>query len=216
MWFRPQGQATFKPGEIPEDVYIRPHGHLEWLKEKAKTIPVFLNADPPADWPANARKFPVDDVRGILKARPDQDMYSASSPAPILAHLIVRGFTEIHIYGIHLATEKEYREQRPNFEWLMGKAEAMGVNIVLPPSCPLLKHSHVYAYEHAPKRPDAAALARLRKAQQEFQQLSSTLVRWPRWKSKASELARLTRLKAEIHDAQQQGRHALVRAGTGG
>ena len=213
MWFRPKNKTTFKPGDIPDGVYVRPEGHLEWMKENARTIPVWLQDDPPSDWPQNAKRFPLEDVKAWLKARPDQDAYVSSSPELMLALAVVRGYTEVHIYGIHLATQAEYLKQRPAMEWAIGKAEAQGVQIVLPPECPLLKHTHIYAYEHEPARPDAVAQQRFSQAQKKFGDLSSQLMRWPRWKSKAAPLAQLARIKAEMHDAQQQARHALVQAG---
>jgi hypothetical protein len=213
MWFRPKHKTVFKEGDIPDGAYVRPEGHIEWLKERAKTIPVWLQAAPPEDWPANAQRFPFERVREFLKARPDQESYIASSPSMILAHMILEGFTEISIYGIHLATQAEYLKQRPNFEWLLGKAEAMGISIVLPPECPLLKHTHVYGYEAEPKRPDHDALKRHAQLMKQYQKLAGELVVWPRWKSKDSQLAELTRLKALMRDAQQEARHAVISAG---
>ena len=212
FWFRPKNKRVFKEGEIPEGVYIRPEVHIEWLKAQAQTIPVWLQADPPEDWPINAKRFPFGRVKAFMKARPDQEAYITSSPAMMLAHAILENYTEIHIYGIHLATQAEYLKQRPNFEWLIGRAEERGINIVLPPECPLLKHTHVYGYEPEPQRPDHAAKKRLGKAQAQYQQIASSLVTWPRWKSKAAQLAQLTRLQAEIKDAQQQARHARLSA----
>lgn len=210
MWFRPKDKKVFKEGEIPEGVFVRPHGHLEWLKEKARTIPVWLKDAPPTDWPVNAHRFPFEEVREFLKARPDQEGYIASSPVMMLAHAILRGFTEIQIYGIHLATQGEYIKQRPNFEWLLGRAEERGIRIMLPPECPLLKHSHVYGYEPEPVKPDAPAMARIQKAQRELSTLAVKLARWPRWKSKDQELERMVRLQGEIRDAQMVARHAQL------
>ena len=215
MWFRPKGKTTFREGEIPEGAYVRPEGHLEWLKDKAKTIPVWLRDDPPADWPVNAKRFPIEDIKQFLKARPDQEAFIASSPAMILAHYVLQGVKEVHIYGIHLATQGEYVKQLPNFLWLLGKVEAMGIEIVLPPECPLLKHTHVYGYEPEPQRPDAEAIKRQKQIQGQMNKVYTTLVQWPRWKSKDQPLAELTRLKAALRDAQLQARHAVVTAGVG-
>ena len=213
MWFRRPEQREINAKDIPDGAYVRPQGHLEWLQEKAKTIDVWLKDTPPAGWPAGAKRFDYERIAAFLKARPDQDAYIASSPVQMLAKAMLDGYEEIHIYGIHLATQREYLLQRPNMEWLMGRAEERGIKIVLPPSCPLLKHSHVYGREQEPPRPDAAAQRKLDEARAKFQQLSSTLVRWPRWKSKAEPLAQLARLKAEMHDAQLQAKHALVHGG---
>lgn len=213
MWFRPKTKRIFKEGDIPDGVYVRPEGHIEWLKDTAKTVPVWLQDTPPSGWPVNAKRFPIEDVKALLKSRPDQESYIASSPALMLAHLIVRGFTEIQIYGIHLATQGEYIKQRPQFEYLLGKAEAMGITIILPKSCPLLKHTHVYGYEPEPQRPDLPYVKRMQKAQQELSTLTVKVAEWPRWKSKATALARMARLRAEIRDAQLLARHAVMAAG---
>lgn len=213
MWFRPKDKHVFKEGDIPPGVYVRPHGHLEWLQERAKTIPVWLQADPPEGWPVNARRFPMEEVQAWLKARPDQEAYIASSPVLMFAHAVLEGYQEIHIYGIHLATQAEYIKQRPNMEWAIGKAEGMGINIVIPQDCPLLKHTHVYAYEPEPVKPDLAARQRLAEAEQQYSALASKLIAWPRWKSKEPQLAELRRLKAVMADAQQAAHHARVSAG---
>jgi hypothetical protein len=215
MWFRPKNKTTFHPGEIPEGVFVRPEGHLEWLKKQAQTIPVWLQADPPEGWPVNAKRFPYEAVKAFLRARPDQDAYIASSPSMMLAHAILQGKTEIHIYGIHLATQHEYIKQRPQFEHLLGRAMERGIAIHLPKSCPLLKHTHVYGYEPEPQRPDKDAVQRMKKAQREFSTLTIKLANWPRWKSKRAELARLARVQAEMKDAEQAIRHAQL-TGVGG
>src|SRR5688572_17091155 len=56
MWFRPKDQRVITSGDVPPGAYIRPEGHIEWLRERAKTIPVWLHGDPPADWGPNARQ----------------------------------------------------------------------------------------------------------------------------------------------------------------
>ena len=98
--------------QVPNGHYVRPKGHLEWLKAQAQHVPVWLQSEPPSDWPANAQRLPIEELekRYFGGAR----AYWASGPAYMLLHLHARGYREIHIYGIHLATEAEYRKQRPN------------------------------------------------------------------------------------------------------
>src|SRR3990167_2796656 len=106
--------------QVPPGYYVRPADHLAWLAQTAAAGPVWL---PPAHltqhpdaagWP-HARPFP----KAALEAA--YGRYFTSSPAWILAHLIAEGAREVHIYGIHLSTEHEYIEQRPNFEYLIGR-----------------------------------------------------------------------------------------------
>jgi hypothetical protein len=213
MYFRPQGGSRFIDArEVPDGKhYIRPHGHLEKLQEMASHIPVFVQKVPEG-WPPNAREFPMEAVMEFMRARPDQRAYIASSPAMEVALAIIGGYTEIHIYGIHLATEQEYREQRPNFEWLLGRAVERGIKLVLPEECPLLKHSHVYAYESRPAPIAAEAQKKLHGYMKEQQKLTQQLVEWPRFKSKDKPLARMRELSALILDAQQQIKRAQVYA----
>lgn len=215
MWFRPKEKREFRPDEIPEGVYIRPEGHVEWLQEQAKTIPVWLRDDPPLGWPVNAKRFPFEEVADFLKARPDQRAYITSSPVQMVAHAIIRGYTEIQIYGIHLATEWEYVTQRPNFEWLLGRAEERGINVILPRSCPLLKADFVYGHEPKPVKAGKDHIIRMKKAQRAFSTLALTLAQYPRWKSKKDGLEKLARLNAEIKDAQQCARYAQVMEAVG-
>lgn len=225
MFFRPKAKKVFRPGELPEGQYIRPEGHLEWLKAQAQTIPVWLKEEPPADWPINAKRFPVEDITAKFGS------YWASGPAYMIAHLYERGVRDLHIYGIHLATEAEYREQRPQFEMLLGRLlgpyatmrveqgvriwEGKEMVIRLPQEAPILCHGWQYAYERRPVKPGREAQAKYAQAQREYSTLSAKLVTWPRWKSKARELARLDELQAVMRDAQMQARHAQVSAGVG-
>jgi hypothetical protein len=173
---------------------------------------VWLQNDPPKDWPANARKFPKAELEAIYGA------YWASGPSYQLAHLMARGVKELHVYGIHLATEHEYREQRPNFEMLLGRFlgrelkvvtrdkrryyEGTDTLLVLPESCPLLMHGWQYGYEPKPQ-PHPAKL-QLAKLQHEQGKLAKALVMAPRWANKGPQVDRLQRIEALMHDCQMQ------------
>ena len=65
--------------------------------------------------------------------------YLTSTPAYALALAITEGVDEIKLYGVHDATEREYIEQRPCLEWLLGLAEGRGIKLVLPALSPLLR-----------------------------------------------------------------------------
>ncbi len=213
MYFRPKDSGKFVDvSEIPPGKhYIRPHNHLEFLKKTAESIPVFVQAVPEG-WPPNAQRFPIEPVMEFMRARPDQKSYIASSPAMEIAQAALEGYTEIHIYGIHLATEHEYREQRPNFEWLLGRLTERGINIVLPEACPILKHSHVYGYESKPRPKAMDAQKQLAKLSKRHQEIVQQLATWPRWKSKAKPLAEMREIEAQIIDVQQQIKRAHMQA----
>ena len=152
------------PHQIPPGHYVRPVDHLDWLA--SQTIPVWLHpgyrtqiAEAKA-WPT-AQAFPRDAIVAHF------GRYFTSSPAWILAHSILQGFKDIGIYGIHLATQHEYMEQRPQFEFLIGRVlgpgkltetvahgmrwyETEDARIGLPEASPVLASNFQYAFEPRP------------------------------------------------------------------
>jgi hypothetical protein len=146
MYFRKENTPVYA-GDVPAGFFVRPAGHLEWLRKQ--TIPVYVQ-DAKALGSPSAVTFP--------RERCEQEIFHAfdSSPAWMVALALLEGVTELHVYGIHLATEWEYIHQRPNFESLLTLAAARGVKIVLPKGCPLLRSSHQYGYEEDPDVPRVA------------------------------------------------------------
>src|SRR6185436_3543195 len=109
--------------QIPIGSYVRPSKHLDWLA--TQTIPIWLHPDHATQLPASAT-WPS--ARAFPRAALEEEFgrYFTSTPGWMLAHAISRGAREIHIYGIHLSTESEYMEQRPNFEYLIGRVLGRG------------------------------------------------------------------------------------------
>lgn len=153
MTFHERGQPV-PADEAPIGAYLRPHGHLDWLA--SRPYPVYLQQARP-DWPTSVT-FPKDQIladwarfwpwrvdrQGIVS--PGHD-YEVSTPAWMYMWAVVQGYTEIHIYGVHLATEWEYLQQRPNLEFLIGVAAGLGVKTVLPATVPICQAKFQYAYE---------------------------------------------------------------------
>ncbi len=152
--------------QVPIDKYVRPAGHREWLA--TQPFPVYLHPDyatqypEAAHWPS-ARPFPKAEIEAHFGT------YFTSTPAWMLAHAVLEGIREIQIYGIHLATESEYVEQRPNFELLIGCVLGSGRRtitvknglrryetedgiIVLPEASPVLASAFQYAFEPSPSK----------------------------------------------------------------
>jgi len=215
LWFRDPRQKMVDPRQVPPGHYIRPHGHVEWLRQTARTLPVWLQSAPPADWPPNAQRLPVE----ALEAK--YGTYWASGPAYMLLHLYERGFREFQIYGIHLSTQEEYIHQRPNFEFLLGRLLGpavqitvrdgkriydgeTGVRVVLPASTPILQHGWKYAYEPKPAKPVDPFADEWAAVQQEKRELTRALIAWPTGKDRTAALARLQRLEVIEMDIQQQ------------
>ena len=216
MCYRRKDQRVIDVATMPPGAYMRPDGHLEKLQEFAQQIPVFLQSVPEG-WPPNAQRFPIEEALAYLHG------YSASGPSLMIAYAILQGCTELHVYGIHLATEQEYREQRPNFEALLGRFlgpgrvtmtvekglrryEADGRVLVLPERSPILTHPRVYGYDPKPL-PDPireALKTRLRALQTEQQALVMTLLHRKWYQGRAAKWARLQRVDAELLDVSEQ------------
>jgi len=212
MYFRPIHKREVYAHEIPKGFYVRPEGHLEWLQHQAKTIPVYLQNEPPDGWPENAKRFPIEDVEREFGKYWGDMPYWASGPSYMVAHKILQGYTEIGVYGIHLSTQAEYIDQRPNFEHILGIAKGMGVSVMMAKRSPLLKHGWKYGYEPKPVEVVPPQLeqarAELKKVRTERSTLYQELITWPRWRSKAEPLKRLewlTLLESDL--ASQIARH---------
>jgi hypothetical protein len=198
MWFRKKEQKVVNAADVPPGHYVRPEGHIEWLKETARTVPVFLQDFPPSDWPVNAQRFPIEAIEARF------GNYWASGPSYMVAHAIVEGYREIHIYGIHLATQAEYVEQRPNFEHLLGIAKGLGITVVMAEESPVMKHGWKYGYEPKPHGEPSPYHFELDVVLRKKAAVVKELVEWPRFKSKAEPLERLRRLEAREIEIRQR------------
>jgi hypothetical protein len=214
MYFRPRDQRRVLETAVPPGHYVRPEGHIEFLKEAAKTIPVWLQHTPPTDWPEKACRFPIEAIEAKYGT------YWASGPAYELMHLYERGFREIHIYGIHLATDHERQDQRHNFEFLIGRLlgpemresrqgdlrvfEGRETKIVLPVASPLLQHGWKYAYESKPVKPKTELDLEWKDIQKEKAELIRQLVHCRDEAYRVKALARLSRVEVIETDIQQQ------------
>lgn len=183
--------------QIPADRYVRPAEHLDWLA--TQPFPKFLHPDhaiqhpPSATWP-NVHAFP----KAAIEAHFGR--YFTSSPGWMLAHAVLEGVTDIEIYGIHLSTEHEYIEQRPNFEYLIGCVLGAGPlrvslvdgrriyetahgRIVLPEASPVLSAGFQYAFEPSPRKKLEPMRWELQKAQIKLQRrieaLKTATPCWP-------------------------------------
>jgi hypothetical protein len=200
--YRKRDQKLIFANQIPPGHYVRPDGHIEWLKEQAKTIPVFLQDEPPAGWAPNAQRFPIEYYDA------QYGTYWASGPSYMIAWAIEQGFKEIQVWGIHLATEQEYVDQRPNVEHLLGIARGRGIKVVMADESPVMKHGWKYGYEPKPTKRENPLMHTYNAAHQERAKLLKTLAAWPRWKSKAASLDRLRRLEAIEQDCMLQMQQA--------
>lgn len=216
MQFRPPGQRVIgssQAHEIQIGAYLRPMDHLAWLK--SRPFPVFLNQARP-DYPTS-QAFPLDAIVEFfaphwpLRWTRQQivvagSTYVVSTPSWMLMHAIMEGYGEIHVYGIHLATEWEYLQQRPNFEWLLGFAAGRGIKIVLPQSAPICSAKYRYGFELKADLPQQQLTHKIQTIKAEGASLHSTIATLPWYarERKADLTARLQTLDVELLDAKQE------------
>lgn len=224
MSFRPSGQRVVPPQEVPVGAYLRPEGHLEWLR--TRPIPVYIPQARP-DWPTS-RTFPKDEILAffapywplrVTKANavePGPD-YEVSTPAWMLMQAIMEGYTEISVFGIHLATQWEYVEQRPNFEWLLGVAAGRGVKIVLPAAAPICRARYRYAFEPKADIPHQVVQRRIEAVKAEglaLRRKHATLPWYARDTKKDLE-ARLGVLDVDLLDARGEQQRLMTQQNVG-
>ena len=115
--------------------------HLEALKKFP--LPIYMQEEYP-DIPSS-RKFPKLEVEQDI---PDLDLgaYKTSSIAWMLGLALKERFKEIHVYGVDMAQQTEYQEQRPACEFLLGVAAGRGIKIHVPATSDLLKAIGQYGY----------------------------------------------------------------------
>lgn len=126
----------------PKDLTVDEAGKKHLRDMAAFDIPVYMHEhykDIPPSMP-----FPRTELERLLGSE-----YFTSSPAWMLGMAIAFGFRTIHVYGIDMAQETEYAEQRPCCEYWLGRAHAMGIDVYLPPTSDLLSAVGQYAFGEA-------------------------------------------------------------------
>jgi len=193
-FYHPEGNQVYAH-QIPPGHYCRPKTHLDWLATQQMPIwlhPEYLAQHEPAkDW-THAKPFPKAEIEAYW------GKYFTSSPGWMMGQAIMEGAKELQIYGIHLATEIEYIEQRPNFEMLCGALLGRGKRtmtvadglryyetadgrLVLPEEAPVLSSGFQYAFEPRPGAREEPLKWELHKLDIKRQRLIEALKRKPRW-----------------------------------
>jgi hypothetical protein len=134
---------------------IEKYGFTRWFEIHERSV---IDAD--KDHIATLGRFPLPvymqqhypDVTPSVpfpKAEVEEDcgtQYFTSSIAWMLGLALLEGFEEIHVYGVDMAQETEYFEQRPACEFLLGMAAGRGVKIHVPKTSDLMKTVGQYGW----------------------------------------------------------------------
>ncbi len=117
---------------------------------KATTMPLLLQ-EAHEDFP-HSEKFPAQQVRkefgDMFVKDPGEFRYFTSSIAWMAAYALhaVPDLEELHMYGVDMAADHEYRHQRACVEFWLGIAMGRGVKVYVPDTCDLLKSTHEYGF----------------------------------------------------------------------
>lgn len=123
-WFQIHPYLDFMRKGNPNDPK-----HPEWLRAQKplgepKAFPIYLQ-EKYDDIPA-AVKFPLDEIERDLGIN-----YYCSSISYMLAMAAWLGYKEVGLYGVEMASDTEYKYQRPNGEFWIGYMMGKGVKIHL-------------------------------------------------------------------------------------
>lgn len=101
----------------------RPADYMERLQDL--DVPLYMQEE----YFEGATRYPYERV----------PQYINSSIAYMMALAIAEGHEKIGIYGVDMKGDDEFGYQRPNIEYLIGLAEGMGIEVIIPEESPLLK-----------------------------------------------------------------------------
>lgn len=122
--------------------------HYNWLlKDHGK--PIWTFEDKYHGAPC-AKKFPLQDILvmfGDLYNEQAQFKYWTNSPSYMMALAILQGYKHIGMWGIDMAMNDEYAQQRPSCELMIGVCLARGIRVTIPPESSLCKSRRLYGYE---------------------------------------------------------------------
>lgn len=134
---------------------IEKHGFTRWFEIHERPV-----IDGDKEHIASLGRFPIpvymqkhyEDIRASVpfpKAEVEENCgtnYFTSSIAWMLGLALLEGFEEIHVYGVDMAQETEYFEQRACCEFLIGVAAGRGIKTHVPPQSDLLKAVGQYGW----------------------------------------------------------------------
>ncbi len=123
------------------------------MQQKAEAIPL-------------SESYPLKEIMqrfaGFAGAR-----YYTSTIAYMLAHALFVGSVEqIALYGIHMAADEEYGNQRQAMEYWVGVANGMGIKVLIPEQSSICSSKFLYGYDS-----ESTMLTEMRKMSIDFQRL---------------------------------------------
>jgi hypothetical protein len=124
---------SFK-NDHPYRLHYNSHKNQKYLdKVNASSVPVICAPEALGTF-KNGIAFPLKEVQASF---PKRDFLECTI-SYMLAYAILNGYERIGLWGCHFTGKEEYQCQLPSATWLLGYAEAKGIEIVIGPGGPLL------------------------------------------------------------------------------
>lgn len=121
----------------------RDEAHFNWLKQ-AHGKPIYMQDQYP-EFPCSV-PYPIEQMVAMFGD------YFTNSISYMLALAIAEDFKTIYLYGVDMALDSEYGEQKPSCEYFVGIARGRGINVIIPDESDLLKSAFRYGYHSGSAR----------------------------------------------------------------
>jgi hypothetical protein len=120
--------------EAPYRLHYNSHRNQKYIsKVNASGVPIVCDERAMGTF-QNGFPYPLKEVRALL---PNRDFLECTV-SYMVAYAMLEGAKRIGLWGCHFTGKDEYQYQLPSVTWLLGYAEAKGVEIVIGPGGPLL------------------------------------------------------------------------------
>lgn len=142
--------VKFEGGKWHRRKLLRP-GVFEWSTEfrgmdTGKYIKMLADLDVPVymqqhwDEIPKSVPYPLNDIMAKFGG------YFTNTVSYMIALAILQGYREIGCYGVDMAATTEYGAQRPSCEFFLGVAAGLGIRVIIPDQCDLLKTRFLYGF----------------------------------------------------------------------
>lgn len=135
-------KAWFQLHDIDRHHPVDREEHVTWLRDSG--LPIYMWPEHVAKYGAeipNAIPYPKDEVLAHFGG------YFTNTVSWMIALAIMGRYHNIGVYGIDMAQDSEYGNQRPSCEFFLGWAAGAGINLFVPQSSDLLKTPYLYGLE---------------------------------------------------------------------
>ena len=154
LWFQ-----MHQPGS--GEGHVDDESHIQWLREPEGPAVMMQQVHP--EFPRSVR-YPIEDIINYCcpkRVGGHPYPYFTNSVDFMTCLAMYHKFDVIKLWGVEFVStqDDEYIKMRQSCEYYIGKAEGMGIRVIVQDHSSLLKADHFYGYQRAPKDPVELALS---------------------------------------------------------